>query len=86
MEQVNLFDVGNANREKYENTSSRFGKGEHCELCGRKMSQKPGSRWMVEVGVDGFEFGTTEVIESQGSWLLGSECRKQFPSAVQEAN
>jgi hypothetical protein len=87
MTDVNLFDLSAANREKYEGTSGRFNdKVAYCELCGRKMSQKAGARWIVEIGIDGFEFGTTEEIESQGSWLLGSECRKQFATAVQEAN
>jgi len=81
----NLFELSEANREKYDSTSARFNDTvAYCELCGRKMSQKPGSRWAVEVGIDGFEFGTTDETVSQGSWLLGSECRKQFKTAVQE--
>jgi hypothetical protein len=85
VERVNLLKVSAANREKYENSRGRFDdRVAYCELCGRKMSQKPGARWLVEVGVDGFEFGTTNETESQGFWLLGSECRKQFPNAVQE--
>lgn len=80
----NLFQISAENREKYRETSARFNdKIEYCELCGRKLSQKPGARWSIEVGIDGFEFGTTDETESQGSWLLGSECRKLFPTAVQ---
>lgn len=83
MTQVNLFDVRNASDERYANTPSRYGAFPHCELCGRKLSDKVGGRWQVEVGIDGFEFGTTNETISQGSWFLGSECRKQFPTAVQ---
>ena len=82
---VNLFEVSAVNREKYQQTSARFNdKVVYCELCGRTMSQKAGARWAVEVGIDGFELGTTDETESQGFWLLGSECRKNFPTATQE--
>lgn len=80
---INLFELHRANEEKYRNTRGRFDHSvEHCELCGRKLSQKPNSVWSVEVGIDGFEFGRTNETESQGSWSLGSECRKLFPTAV----
>ena len=85
MEAVNLFEVQEMNRTKYDGVTSRFNdKFAYCELCGRKMSDKPGARWQVEVGIDGYEFGTTDETESQGAWLLGSECRKQFATATQE--
>jgi len=85
MNAVNLFEVQEANRVKYDGVTSRFNdKFDYCELCGRKMSQTAGARWLIEVGIDGFEFGTTDETESQGTWLLGSECRKQFPTAQQE--
>ena len=61
---INLFKASEANREKYADTSSRFNdKVVYCELCGRKMSQKAGGRWAVEVGIDGFELGTTDETE-----------------------
>jgi hypothetical protein len=80
---INLFAVQVENQIKYENSSARFtGKVAECDLCGRKLSQKPNSQWMVEIGIDGFELGRTDETESQGFWLLGSECRKMFPTAV----
>ena len=84
---TNLFKVSESNREKYANTTSRFNdKVVYCELCGRKVSQSNGSRWQVEVGIDGFEFGTTNETESQGYWFVGTECRKQFKKATQEGS
>ena len=44
-----------------------------CIVCGRKVSD---NARVIEIGVDGYEFGTTDETQSQGGFLVGSECAK----------
>lgn len=72
----NLFNMQTERGEMMQNHPN--GDTHHCFLCGRKLGKQP---FAVEIGVDGYEIGTTDVTESQGGFLLGSECAKQFPTA-----
>ena len=54
------------------------GEMHHCFLCGRKLGK---GHAIVEIDIDGYEFGTTDQIHSQGGFRLGSECAKKFPTA-----
>ena len=59
------------------------GKGDgfgNCIVCGRTLK---GNDWNVEIGIDGFEFGTTDEIESQGGFRIGSSCRNNFKNVWQ---
>ena len=49
--------------------------GNRCAVCNRKLAEK---HLYVEVGIDGFEFGTTDETNSQGSFGIGPECAKKF--------
>ena len=56
------------------------GKGDgdrDCIVCGRKIdTSKPFN--LVEIGIDGYEFGTTDETESQGAFSIGPACVKPF--------
>jgi len=45
-----------------------------CIVCGRKVSE---NARVVEIGIDGYEFGTTDETVSQGGFYIGSECAKK---------
>jgi len=54
------------------------GKGdgfENCIVCAKKIGKQG---WVVEIGIDGYEFGTTDETNSQGGFKIGSTCVKQF--------
>jgi hypothetical protein len=51
------------------------GDSHHCAVCNRKLA---GQHLYVEVGIDGFEFGTTDCTDSQGAFGIGPECAKKF--------
>jgi len=56
------------------------GKGDgfdNCIVCGRKINHsKP--MFIVEIGIDGYEFGTTDETISQGGFVIGPTCKKPF--------
>jgi hypothetical protein len=56
------------------------GKGDgfdNCIVCGKKLNfSKP--TFLVEIGIDGFEFGTTDETTSQGGFSIGPTCKKPF--------
>jgi len=55
------------------------GDGNKCAVCNRKLAEK---HLYVEVGIDGFEFGTTDETESQGGFGIGPECAKKFANST----
>ena len=59
------------------------GKGDgwrDCIVCGRTLKAND---WNVEIGIDGYEFGTTDETESQGGFGIGSSFRKNFKNVWQ---
>ena len=71
MEKFNLFEDGKGDGA---NT---------CIVCGKKVS--PYVSLFVEIGIDGFEFGTTDETESQGGFKIGSTCVKNFTNVWGES-
>jgi len=49
--------------------------GDNCCVCNRPLKKGHG---FVEVGIDGYEFGTTDETESQGCWGVGPDCAKKY--------
>jgi len=63
----NLFE--NANPQYFDS-----GDPNNCLLCNRPLKS---GYLLIEVGIDGYEFGTTQETDSQGSFGIGPECVKK---------